>query len=56
MAKETSQQKAKVKKVMHEAKVGKLHSGSNKGPVVKNPKQAISIAMHEAGIKKKKGK
>ena len=39
---------AKVGKVMHEFKVGKLHSGSKKGPVVKNPKQAIAIALSEA--------
>ena len=43
----------KVRKVMHEYKTGKLHSGSKKGPVVKNPKQAIAIAMSEAGMKKK---
>jgi hypothetical protein len=48
----------KVKKVMKEYKKGKLHSGSKKGPVVKNKKQAIAIAMSEAGMakKKKKGK
>lgn len=56
MAKETKKEKSKVKKVMKEFKEGKLHSGSKKGPVVTNPKQAIAISMHEAGIKKKKGK
>lgn len=38
----------KVKKVMHEYKHGELHSGSKKGPKVKNPKQAIAIALSEA--------
>ena len=38
----------KVKKVMHEFKEGELHSGSKKGPVVSNPKQAIAIALSEA--------
>ena len=32
---------------MHEFKTGKLHSGAG-GKVVKNPKQAIAIAMSEA--------
>ena len=41
--------KDKVRKVMHEFKAGKLHSGSKKGPKVKNRKQAIAIAMSEAG-------
>ena len=45
--------KDKVKKVMHEFKEGTLHSGGKKGPVVKNPKQAIAIAMSEAGMNKK---
>lgn len=40
--------KAKVKKVMHEFKEGDLHSGSKKGPVVTNPKQAIAISLSEA--------
>ena len=44
---------AKVQKVMHEFKAGALHSGSKKGPVVKNKKQAIAIAMSEAGMAKK---
>lgn len=31
---------------------GKLHSGSKKGPKVTNRKQAIAIAMHQAGMSK----
>lgn len=38
----------KVQKVMREYKEGKLHSGSKKGPLVKNEKQAIAIALSEA--------
>ena len=44
--------KDKIKKVMKEFKEDKLHSGSKKGPLVTNPKQAIAIAISE----KKKGK
>ena len=47
---------AKVGKVMHEYKAGTLHSGSKKGPEVTSRKQAIAIAMSEAGMKKKKAK
>lgn len=43
----------KVEKVMHEYKEGKLHSGSKKGPEVKNRKQAIAIALSEARKEKK---
>jgi hypothetical protein len=44
----------KVKKVMHEYKEGELHSGSKRGPKVKSRKQAIAIALSEAGVSNKK--
>ena len=40
--------KTKEAKVMHEFKTGKLHSGKG-GKVVKSRKQAIAIALSEAG-------
>ena len=42
----------KVGKVMREYKEGTLHSGSKMGKVVKNPKQAVAIALSEAGMSK----
>lgn len=59
--KESTKEKSKVKKVMHEYKEGELHSGSKKGPKVSNRKQAVAIALSEARkagakIPKKKGK
>ena len=42
----------KVAKVMHEFKDGTLRSGSKSGPKVTNEKQAVAIAMSEAGISK----
>ena len=42
----------KIRKVMREFKEGTLHSGK-KGPVVKNPKQAIAIAISESKRKNK---
>jgi hypothetical protein len=45
---------AKVGKVMKEYKAGELHSGSKSGPAVTNRKQAVAIAMSEAGMTKKK--
>lgn len=53
MKKKTKAEK-KMSKVMKEYAAGKLHSGSKKGPVVKSRKQAIAIAMSEAGMRKKK--
>lgn len=50
--KKISKAQAKVGKVMGEYKAGKLHSGSKKGPVVKSQKQALAIAMSEAGKKR----
>lgn len=44
---------AKVHKVMKEWKSGTLHSGKG-GSVVKSQKQAVAIAMSEAGMAKKK--
>jgi hypothetical protein len=45
---------SKIPKVMGEFKAGDLHSGSKKGPVVTNPKQATAIALSEARAVKKK--
>ena len=44
----------KIAKVMGEYKDKSLHSGKG-GPVVKNPKQAIAIALSEARAMPKRG-
>lgn len=48
MAHQTPAQKETVERVMHEFKHGELTIGE-KGPKVRSPKQAIAIALHEAG-------
>ena len=52
MKKKTKAEK-KISKVYDEFKAGKLHSGKG-GPVVKSKKQAVAIALSEAGKSKKK--
>jgi len=56
MAKKPTKQQIKIGKVMHEWKTGKLHAGVDpdgkgpkKAPVVKSQKQAIAIALRQAG-------
>lgn len=46
--KKESKGKKKIEKVMKEFGEKKLHSGSNKGPVVESKKQALAIALSEA--------
>ena len=53
LAKTTDKKQNKVSKVMREFKKGKLNIGqSNKK--VKNRKQAVAIALNEAGVKQKR--
>jgi hypothetical protein len=54
-----SSKQAKVAKVMGEYKSGTLHAGRNpkgpkKAPLARSRKQAIAIAMSEAGMSKKR--
>lgn len=56
MAKKPTKAQKKIAKVMREYSAGKLHSGSKKGPIVKNAAQARAIALSEAGMTRKKRK
>ncbi|MEK8092295.1 DUF6496 domain-containing protein [Methylocystis sp. IM3] len=51
MPKETREQKETIHRVMHEYKHGELRTG-RAGAKVKNPRQAMAIALHEAGATK----
>ena len=53
LPKTTDKKQKKVGKVMREFKKGKLNIGKSKKKV-KNRKQAIAIALNEAGIKQKR--
>ncbi len=44
--------KSTVEQTLHEFKHGELHSGSKKGPKVVDRKQAIAIALRQAGLSK----
>ena len=48
MAQETKPQKETIERVMHEFKHGELTAGAS-GEKVANPKQAVAIALSEAG-------
>ena len=53
LPKTTEQKRKKVSKVMREFKKGKLNIGQSKKKVKKR-KQAIAIALNEAGVKQKR--
>ena len=53
LPKTTDKKQKKVRKVMRECKKGKLNIGKSKKKV-KNRKQAIAIALNEAGVKQKR--
>lgn len=46
----------RMKLEMEKFKSGELHTGSRKGPIVTNPKQAIAISLSESGLSRKKKK
>ena len=46
----------KIRQVLHEYKHGELHSGSKRGPRVRDRKQAIAIALAQSRRGKRKGR
>ena len=53
MPKTKAGKKAAVRETMHEFRTGGLHSGSPGGPKVKDRKQAVAIALNQAGMSRK---
>ena len=53
LRKTTDKKQKKVRKVMREFKKGKLNIGKSKKKL-KNRKQAVAIALSEAGVNKKR--
>ena len=53
-AKKVKVPESKVSKVLKEFKTGTLHSGSKKGPIVKDSGQALAIALNYKPKKRKK--
>ena len=48
--------RGRMKEEMNKFAKGDLHSGSKKGPIVTDRKQAIAISLNEAGMSRKKSK
>jgi Family of unknown function (DUF6496) len=53
-SRQSKAQKETIGRVMHEFKHGELRTRGT-GPKVRNPKQAIAIALHEAGASRQEG-
>lgn len=48
--------RSRMKSEMHKFKEGKLHSGSKRGKLVTDRKQAIAISLSESGQSRKKSR
>jgi hypothetical protein len=44
----SKQRRDKIRQTLHEFKTGELHSGSKRGPLVRNRKQAVAVALNRA--------